>query len=1051
MLTRASLRNRVAVAMISIAVIVLGWVSLQRIPVDLFPDITFPVVVVGVPYPGAGPKDVEASITKILERAVSAVPNVTDVESTSRQGLAIIRANFAWGADVDVGASDTIQRVQQVMASLPLGTQQPFVIKMDLSNIAVVGLTVEAEDLDERAIYDLAYQVIQPQIERLDGVSTASISGGLVRQIRIEASRDALMARGLTVQDVVNTLAQANFLMPSGTVRLGPLEWNVFTETQIPVIERLGDLVVQVGAPGRLPVFLRDVATIQDAAEDATNVVRINGRNGVNLWVRKQPGANTIAVVDRVLAALPGLRGLPAGVTVRPAFDQATYIRNSIRSLVREALMGALLAVVVMLLFLRSVRSTLVIALSIPLSMMATFVLLYFLGNQSLNTFTLGGLALGVGRLVDDSIVVLENIFRHRTRGASAVQAALDGAREVAMPVLASTIATIAVFFPVIYLAGIAKMLFIPLTLAIIFALGSSYFVSMGVIPPLTLRFVRPLQEPGPEDRGPRARLMRLWGRGLGALEDGYAAVLQRVLRLRAVTILGLLGLFAGSMTLFPRLGTDFFPATDESQVIVNLRGPIGTRVERTVMTMDRMEAVIRQALGDANIQAVIGDAGVRTSGGGVLWSGNSGPHSATLRVRLVPPDRRPFSDREAVERIRGALGTQFAGYRVFMDAGGIVRRIMNFGSEAPIDVEVIGYDLEDARRLTEQVTRLVEETPGTTDVRFSREDDYPEFDVRVDREHGALLGVTAREVAQTVLTSMAGNLNQPGIYTDPRTGDEYHIVVRLAEADRNDVQDLEDLPVSLRTGRTVPLRTIATVEASTGPIQIDRKYQQRIVHVTANVLGRPVGDVAADIEKGLRNLPLPEGFEVRLGGQRAQQKESFQSLLLALVLALMLVYMVLASQFRSLLEPFVVMFSVPMGLVGVVWALFLTGTPLSVNAFMGIIMMVGIVVSNGILLVEFANLGLEQGLDPIMAVIEAGRVRLRPILMTTLTTLLGLLPMAVGIGEGSESNVPLARAVVGGLLASTVFTLVLVPTLYTVLRRRPRKDLLDQEPSVTG
>lgn len=1036
MLTRAALRNPVAVLMIAVAVVVLGWVSLRRIPVDLFPDISVPVVVVGVVYPGAGPKDIEASVTMRLERAVASVPGVTYIESTSRQGLSVVRVQFDWGADVDVGAADCVQRVQQIMGSLPPGAQQPFVIKIDLSNIAVVGLSVTGAGLDDRALYDLAYNVIEPQLEHLKGVATAGISGGLVRQITVLADRAAIEARGLTTQDLVDAIAAANFLLPSGNLRVGPLDYNVFTETQIPVADRIGDVPVRVSAGGGAPVLVRDVALVRDGSEDQTNIVRVNGRPGVNLWVRKQPGANTIEVVDRILTALPDLRGIPEGVEINPTFNQSTYIRNAIQSLLNEALMGSLLAVAVIFLFLRSFRSTLVIALSIPLSLMATFMLLFFVGHQSLNIFTIGGLALGVGRLVDDSIVVLENVFRHRERGEPPLQAALEGAREVAMPVLASTVATIAVFFPVVFLVGIAKLLFIPLTLAVVFALAASYFAAMAVVPPLTERIA-----PAAAPRGAPGlyrRFLARWKSAFDALDAFYARVLRAALRRRIAVVLAILAVFAGSMALFPRLGTEFFPRTDESQFQGNLKAPLGTRVEETALLATRVEQTIRETLGPA-VATVVTDSGIRQSGMGAIWSGNAGPHQATIRVQLVPPDRRDLSDQECVERVRRALGGLLPGVQAYFDTGGIVRRVMTMGSGAPIDVEVIGYDFDAARAVTRRVLGIVEATPGTTDARTSRDDDYPEIHVTVDREKAARLGMSTRDVAQTVLTSVAGNLNVPGIYTDPVSGNQYWIVVRMRDEDRASLHDLEDVPVRTRSGPPVALRTVASIRPGAGPVQIDRKYQQRIVHVTANVLGRPLGDVASDIESALADLPLPEGFEVSLAGERASQKESFQGLALALVLALLLVYMTMASQFRSLREPFIVMFSVPMGLIGVVWSLYLTGTPLSVNAFMGVIMMVGIVLSNGILLVEFANARLSEGMDPFTAVVEAGRVRLRPILMTTLTTLLGLLPMAIGIGEGSESNVPLARAVVGGLTVSTLFTLVLVPVLYTVFRRRER------------
>lgn len=1046
MLTRSALKNPVAVLMIAVVLAVLGWISLRRIPVDLFPEITVPIAVVGVVYPGAGPRDVEASLVIPLERALSSVPNATYIESTARQGMAIMRVYFDWSADINTGATDCIQKVQQIMSALPPGTQPPFVIKLDLSNMAVIGLALSGETQDDRELYELAYNTVLPQLERLPGVATVSISGGRIRQVNILADRDALAARNLSCADLTAAVSQANFLMPSGSLPVGEVEYNLFTDTQIDEVQRFADLPIKVSADGEAAVLIRDVAVVEDGGENLTNLVRVNGKRGVNLWVRKQPGANTVQVVDRVRAAIPRLRGVPAGVTIEATFDQSSYIRASIDSLANEALMGALLAVLVIFLFLRSFRSTLVIALSIPLSLLATFMLLFFIGRQSLNTFTLGGLALGVGRLLDDSIVVLENIFRHRSRGEAAVPAALAGAREVAMPVLASTIATMVVFIPVVFLTGIAKLLFIPLTLAIVFALAASYFVSMTVIPALSVRIMQGAPSEASGGRGIGARVRAAWKAAFDGLDRGYRSILQRTLRHRAVALTVIAAACAIPFFWVNRIGSAFFPETDESQIIVMLRAPVGQRVERTSAELREIQDIVRNALGPENLVALISDSGVRQSGGGAMFGGNTGPHSGMLRIQLVPPDRRAFSDQEAMARVRRALGDRFAGRRVLLDVGGMVRRMLSFGSEAPIDVEILGQDFEQARLWAQQISALVESTPGTADVRVSREEDYPELDIRVDREKAGRLGLTTRDIAQTVLTSMAGNLNQPSVFSDPVTGKEYNVVVRLREQDRDSIAALEAVPLSTRAGRVVELRTVAEVAPAGGPVQVDRKYQQRIVHVTANVYGRPLGDVAADIERGLAELPRPAGFDVRLGGQREQQQESFRGLLLALGLALLLAYAAMAAQFRSLVDPFIVMFSVPLGVSGVVAILALTGTPLSIMAYMGIIMMVGIVLSNGILLVEFANVQMGRGLDRFAAVVEAGAVRLRPILMTTFTTLLGLLPMAIGIGEGSESNVPLARAVVGGLSVSTLLTLVLIPVLFTFFRRRPRTEWLPED-----
>ncbi len=1037
MLTRIALKNPVAILMIAIAFIVLGVLSFNRIPVDLFPKISMPVVIVGVVYTGAGPRDIESSITYPIERAISSVPNISYIESTSRQGLSIVRANFNWDADIDTGANDCIQKIQQIMSALPSGAAQPFVIKFDISNMPVLGFTLTGGGLDDRELYDLAYNTIGPQLEHVKGVSTASISGGSVRRINVLASRDGIASRNISVNEIVNAIQGANFLMPSGNLRVGVIDYNLYTETLITDVSKLGDIVIKTPQGSEPSVFLKDVARIEDGTEEITNIVSINGKTGLNIMVRKQPGANTVEVVDNILKALPNLYGMPKGVVLTPSFDQSTYIRNSINSLVNEALMGALLSICIIYLFLRTFRSTLIISTSIPLSIMMTFVLLYFLGEQTLNIFTLGGLALGVGRLVDDSIVVLENIFRNRKNYSSAKEAALVGATKVASPVLAATVSTICVFFPVVFLAGVAKQLFIPMVLAIIFSLASSYFVSMTVVPVLCAKFLPEEKDYSVDSPKFRERVLASWGLMFSKIDSFYASTLRSALKRRIPVVISMLIIFALSIQLFSLIGTDFFPKTDESRFSANIKMPIGTRVEETARVAKIVEDAVYRTIGEENILALKTDAGIRTSGMGTIFSGNTGPHSANVDVNLVPPDKRPFSDVQGIERVRKELDGKLPGIQLFFSSGGMMSRVMNFGSDTAIDIEISGFDLEQSGKLSQQIAQMVRSIEGATDVRVSREDNYPELDISVDREKASRFGLSTKEVAQSVLTSMSGNVNVPTLFSDPVTGKQYNINVRFQDDDRADLNDLSDIPVKTRNGQIIDLKTVASVIPATGPVQIDRKNQQRIVHVTANANERPLGDVAADIEKVIEKLDLPQGFSVYMGGQREKQKDSFSSMLLAAILALMLVYMAMAAQFNSLKEPFIVMFSVPMGISGVALTLFLTGTPLSINAYMGIIMMIGVVLSNGILLVELANRLQEDGMALTESIIEAGRTRLRPILMTTMTTLLGMLPMAIGIGEGSETNVPLARAVVGGLTVSTIFTLILIPILYTYIGKR--------------
>jgi hydrophobe/amphiphile efflux-1 (HAE1) family protein len=1051
-LTRLALRNPVLILMMSLMAIVLGLVSLQRLSVDLFPEINLPNVRIATFYAGAGPEDVEKAITQPIERAVSAAPGVDRVESTSKQGASLVTVWFQYGTNLDTAQFEVQQRVGQILNTLPPGVGQPLTLKFDITNIPVLQIAITSDVLDEKALYDLTANVIQPQLERVPGVASATPGGGLQRELQVLADVDALRARNLSILDVVTAVRSSNLLLPSGSLRTQTRDYNVFTNTQVETLDELREVVI--GAPsadGRV-VRVGDVAEVRDGTADQTEVVRINGTRGIYVRVLKQPGANTIAVVDAVNAMLPNLRGVPPDVKLAVGLDQSKYIRAAVSSLQHEAVQGGLFAVLIILIFLVSVRATGIVAVAIPLSVVTTFVLLYFTG-QTLNVFTLGGLALGVGRLVDDSIVELENINRHLAMGQTRKAAVLAAAQEVAMPILVSTITTIVVFFPVLFLQGVARNLFIPLALTISFALIVSFFVSRTVTPLLCLMWLKP------HEQKPGSLAARVIG-ALDAMDHAYARMLTAVLRHRVVTVLGILVFSVAAISLFTRIGTEFFPETDEAQFSVSFRTPIGTRVTQTEEVGAVVEGAIVKALGhrakgDANgaVTTMITSDGLPVGRGG-LFGGNSGPHAGNVNVNLVPRTQREFSDLKASEKVRATLGDALPGVQVFFSTGGLVKRILNFGSSAPIDVEVLGYDVEEGQKYAKQVLGRLRQLSGPdgaplmTDLQLTREENYPQLDVKVDRQKAGVLGITEQNVAQTVLATLVGNSQfAPIPWTDPVTGNEYDINVRARDEARSSVEALGLSQVRGTQGRVVSLEQIANLQRSSGPVTITRKYLQRIVDVTANVApGRDLGTVASAVRQVLEELPPPDGFTVRLSGQAAAQQEAFQGLGFAGLLAIVLVYMVLASQFRSLVDPLVIMFSVPLGVAGVALMLWATGTSLSVNSFMGIIMMIGIVVSNGVLLVDFANVLRRRGLSLNEATVEAGRTRLRPILMTTIATLVGLVPMALGIGEGSETNLPLARAVIGGLTVSTGLTLFFVPVLYTWFDRFADRTVDDED-----
>jgi hydrophobe/amphiphile efflux-1 (HAE1) family protein len=1045
-LTLAAMRNGIAILMASLAIILLGATSLGRMPIDLFPNLNYPSLRIGTIYKGASAQDIERSVTYPIEKAVSAVANVRFVESTSRQGFSVVTVQFAWSADIDAGLTEVVQRIQAILSTLPAGVQQPFILKFDLSNIPVCILTVAGGGLDERALYDLAYNTIEPQIERQPGVASANVDGGKIRQITINLDRDRLFSKGLAVSEVTRAVNDANFLLPSGDVKLGSFDYNVFTNNQFSVVEPMEDIVVR--RTGTTPIRLRDVGRVEDSAETQVSIVRVNGERAVYLRVNKQPGANTIEIVDAVKATVPKLLGIPPGVNISMSLDQSTYIRQSIKNLWHEAAMGSVLAFLVILIFLRSFVSTFIIGIAIPLSLMLTLVAMYFLG-QTLNIFTLGGLALAVGRLVDDSIVELENINRHLAMpGTPRRKAVLDAAREVAMPIFVSTITTIVVFLPTVFLEGQSRLLFIPLTFTISFSLFASFLVSRTVTPLLCFHWLKGEHETQQTPRATpgrlKARLERIFawsGRVLERMDALYQRQLNWALDNRKTLLGGLLVMLASALAILPFVGTEFFPESDESQFIVTMRAPVGTRVEETERIVKKMEEIIRGSTKPGEINTIVSTIGV-PSGRSGLFSRNTGPHAAQLQVYLSDPDKRSRDHKEIFAGIRPKIAAQFPGTVYGVQFGGIVSRVLNSGSDAPIQVEQLGYDLKGARDLSRQVARTLVDVPGVADPFISREENYPQYDIVVDREKAAMAGLSQRDIAQAALISLASNVSlNPSIFTDPRTGNQYNVVVQLDEPYRSSSEDLSRLFVIGDGGRPISLGSVAEVKQGVGPVMIERKYQQRLIKITATPQGKDLGSIAQDIEDKLKALPLPPGFQFQLTGQIQQQREAFGSLKFTSLLAIILVYMVMASQFRSLLDPFIIMFSVPLGMIGVIWSLFFTRTTLNVTSFMGIIMMVGIVVSNGVLLVEYMNELRRHGHGVREAVMLGGRTRLRPILMTSICTVVGLIPMALGIGTGSEANAPLARAVIGGLTVSTALTLLLIPTLYVMIEERfPRR-----------
>ena len=870
-LTLLALRNRIGILMLSLAMVLLGATSLQRLPVDLFPQIQVPVAFVGVIYKGAPPLDIEQSVVYPIEKAVSSASNVEHVESCAKQGIGAVPIWFNWGADINVGQMEVMQRVTQILNSLPPGILQPFIVKFDISNIPVSFVTVSSDDLDERALYDLAYNTIAPQIEQIADVAAATVEGGKIRQININLDPALLNARSLSILDVVKSVKAANLILPSGDIKAGNLDYNVFTNNQFRTVDPIQDVIVKVNSQGS-PVRVRDVGTVTDSSDIQTNIVRTDGARAVYLRVNKQPIANTVQVVDALRKALPKMVGIPSSVKLGISFDQSVYIRQSIGNLIEQALHGSLLAAAVILIFLRNLTSTLIISVAIPLSIMVTFIVLYFSG-QTLNVFTLGGLALGIGRLVDDSIVELENIQRHLNTTPRRWNAILEAAREVAMPILASTITTVVVFLPIFFVVGIARLLLIPLTITIAISLFTSFFVSRTVTPALCYKFLKAEQESHKSMPAWFVRLMN-WSRDrYESLDKGYEGSLRWVLAHRKLFIGGVLLFFVASLALLPKIGTEFLPVSDESQFRIVLRAPVGQRVEKTEQQVAEVERVLRAQIPAEELETMVSSTGVLVQGRSSLFNPNTGPHTSVISVYLVSPDKRKRNQVQIMNEVRPKVVKLFPGVAMFFDPGGLVKRVTSFGSQKSVDVEIYGYDFEKARGVIREVETMMHQIPGLADIEVSREENYPEVNVVVDREKAALLGISETDVANAVLFSLNGNgQTDPIIYTDPQNGNEYYISAWLAEEHRKDLTDIENIILTAKTGEPVLLKNVASLKLNAGPVKIERKYFQRVVHLTANPVNRDLGAIATDLEEGLAKIQLPTGFSIKLAGQIQQQ-----------------------------------------------------------------------------------------------------------------------------------------------------------------------------------
>jgi len=1027
-LSSASVRRGVTVAMIYVVVIGFGIFSAARLALDMYPDVSFPLIGVVTTYPGAAPEDIEELITRPFEEAASSVEGVVDVTSTSKQGASIVFIEFEWGYDIDQGEIDVRKALEFYRDYLPPDAANPLTFAFNPSMQPIQFILISGA-MDQAKLRRTSEREIEPLLERVPGVAAADTMGGRLRQIQVRVLAERLESYRLSVQEVVQALQSSNLQLPAGTIEQGGQEFTILSEGRFQSVDEIRNLVVTYRQAGLLetstgatqptlatrtvPVRLRDVAEVADTFEEPTRIVEANGVPSIFLVVRKQSGENTARTAEAVRDALPAIEAQHPDLDFQVLFDQSDFIRLSLGNLTNTAWQALLFTLFVLLFFLASLRASLVVAVSIPVSVVVTFGVMDQLG-LTLNILSMAGLALSIGMLVDNAIVVLENITRLVVEEKlPAKEAAIRGAREVAMAISASTLTTICVFAPIPFVPGIAGLLFRDMALTIVVSLSASLLVALTLVPLLASWMLAHKAR----QRAPRFYERWLLG-GVDALRRGYERSLRPVLRFRKTTVLLVFLVFVASLALgFRGLGFDFFPNSDQGISELEATAPVGTSLERTAGWLREAGGIILREVPE--VEFVSTDTGIGEDFSAIF---GKGAHAGAIRIKYKPRAERTRRQREIevdiLERLRRVPGIE------------IKVQQMNFGSTSDIEIELYADDLAVAGRVGRDVREMMSAVPGTADVTFSLEEGKPEYRVRLDREAMAARGVPALAVTNTIQAHFQGVVASR--YREG--GDDYDILVRAPKSRRLDERELRLLSVASLSGAHIPLSEIARVEPWVGPVEITRKNQRRMVTVGANVPGEDLGGVVDRVEEGLKAYALPEDVTYRIGGTAEDLRDTQRYMGLALLVAILLVYMVMASQFESLLEPLIIVFTMPLGAIGVAAVFLITGMTMSVPAIIGIVILVGVVVNNGIVLVDRANQSLRDEGKPLLeAIVDAGRLRMRPVLMTALTTTLGMVPLAAEIGEGSENWSPMARVMIGGLTAATFFTLYVIPALYVM------------------
>ena len=1053
-IVRLALRRPYTFVVLAILILILGTLSALRTPTDIFPNINIPVVSIIWTYNGLAPQDIASRIISLQERNLTTTVNdIEHLESQSLNGVAVIKVFFHPGANISTAIAQIAGQSQTQLKQLPAGTTAPLIITYSASSVPILQLALSSPTLSEQQLNDLGLNFIRPQLTSVPGTAIPYPYGGKQRQVQVDLNTAALQANGLSPLDVVNAISAQNLILPAGTAKIGGFEYNVNMNGSPATIKELNDLPIKT--VGTSTIYIRDVAFVRDGFPPQTNIVRVDGRRSTLMTIQKIGSASTLTIIAGIKQLLPFVKNtLPPDLQIRTVGDQSVFVRGAISGVLREALIAACLTATMILLFLGSWRSTVIIAISIPLAILSSIVALSILG-ETINIMTLGGLALAVGILVDDATVTIENIHRYLAEGKDIEQAILDGAQQIAIPALVSTLSICIVFVPMFLLTGVARYLFVPLAEAVVFAMLASYLLSRTLVPTMAKYFLKAHAEGNSNEtsvsRNPLVRFQAWFERGFESVRSAYRRLLETFIDHRRIFVAGFLLACFLSFALLPWLGQDFFPSVDSGEFTLHLRAPTGTRIEETAALCDRVENEIRKQIPAHEFTGVIDNIGLPYSGINLSYSNSApvGTQDADIMVSLSPK-HHPTAG--YVHDLRLKLARAFPGVTFYFLPSDMVTQILNFGLPAPIDIQVVGNNLEANRQFADKLLARVKNVSGTTDLRIQQTFDQPKLHIDVDRTKAGAIGFTQREVATNLLVTLSGSSQtSPAFWLNPQNGVSYQIATQTPQYRVQSFQDLANIPVT-GTGNAPPsiLASLASLSRGSDLSVVSHYNVAPVIDIFGSVQGRDLGGVSKDIFSIINTSQkeLPRGSQIIVRGQIQTMGSSFSGLLTGLLFAIVLVYLLIVMNFQSWLDPFIILMALPAALAGIVWFLFMTSTTISVPALTGSIMCVGVATANSILVVSFAKEQLSEGLSAAEAALQAGYMRFRPVLMTALAMIIGMSPMALGLGEGGEQNAPLGRAVIGGLLFATVSTLFFVPVVFSIVHglRRQGTDTANRQ-----